>query len=273
MIISFNLKKGSLDDVLGWVQLNGPNAVQNEIEIPELNVFYKTKTNSKGFAKEEFSSNFKPWSPENPKLYKVSIESETDTLDDEIGFRSIEIKGSKVLLNLLNKKPIFLKAVNIHEENPYKGARAYSLDDARILLNSAKELGCNLVRLAHYPHAENMVREAEKMGLMVWDEIPVYQHIEFADSLVPQKMKTMLKEMVRRDKNRCGVIIWSLSNETYSGTPNRTNALIKLTQQCRALDSTRLVTHVINTQGYANNTFNVWDTLYKYSDLKFKNCL
>ena len=259
------LKKGSLNNVLGWVQLNGAKTNQKiTIKIPELNLNYKTKTDDKGFANIEFSSKFTLWSPENPKLYKVAIESETDAVDDNIGFRSIEVKGSEIFLN---KKPIFLKAVNIHEENPFKGSRAFSKEDAGILLNAAKELGCNLVRLAHYPHSENMIKEAEKMGLMVWDELPIYQHIKFSDSLVPKKMEMMLKEMVTRDKNRAAVAIWSLSNETYSSTPNRNDALISLTQKCKAMDSTRLISHVINTQGYGNNTFTVRDSLYKYSDI------
>ncbi len=263
------LKKGSLNDVLGWIKLDGKHAEQNvKVKIPELQIVFKTRTNDRGFAKVEFSAPFKLWSPESPKLYKVIIESETDSISDEIGFRSIEVQGNKVLLN---GKQVFLKGVNIHEENPLKKARAYSVDDAILLLNSAKELGCNLVRLVHYPHSENMVREAEKMGIMVWSEIPVYQHIEFSDSAVPQKMETMLKEMIRRDKNRCGLIVWNLSNETYSGTPNRNNALIGLTQICRELDSTRLVTHVVNTQSYVGNSFNVRDTLYRYSDLVCMN--
>jgi beta-glucuronidase len=259
------LKKGSLNKVLGWIQLNGSNVKQKiKIKIPELNKTYKTKSDSKGRASIAFDSNLKLWSPENPKLYKVIIESETDTIVDTIGFRCIEVQGSKVLLN---KKEIFFKGVNIHEENPNKGGRAHSKEDALQLLNSAKELGCNLVRLAHYPHNENMIKEAEKLGLMVWSELPVYQHIQFSDSLVPKKMETMLKEMIHRDKNRCGLVIWSLSNETYSGTPNRNNALIELTQKCRAIDSTRLINHVINTQSYTNNAFNVSDPLYEYSDL------
>jgi beta-glucuronidase len=77
----------------------------------------------------------------------------------------------------------------------------------------------------------------------------------------------MLNEMVGRDKNRCGVVVWSLSNETYPGTPNRNEALIALTEKARALDATRLIVHVINTQGYQDNSFNVWDPLYEYSDL------
>jgi beta-glucuronidase len=262
---SVQLKKGSQNKVLGWVQLNGSNVKQKiKLKIPELNKTYKTESDSKGRASLEFESNLRLWSPENPKLYKVIIEAETDTIVDTIGLRCIEVQGNKVLLN---KKPIFLKSVNIHEENPNKGTRAYSKEDALLLLNSAKELGCNLVRLAHYPHNENMIKEAEKLGLMVWSELPIYQHIQFSDSLVPKKMETMLKEMIHRDKNRCGVVIWSLSNETYPGTPNRNNALVELTQKCRAIDSTRLISHVANTQSYTNNAFNVSDPLYEYSDL------
>ncbi|MBN2350253.1 MAG: hypothetical protein JXJ22_15545, partial [Bacteroidales bacterium] len=176
------LKKGSLDTILGWVQLNGPLLEQNiNINIPELNISYKTKSGKNGLAKVEFTSGLELWSPENPKLYNVIIRSETDTITDIIGFRSIEVKEKRILLN---KKPIFIKGVNIHEENPIKGSRAFSEEDAQLLLNAAKELGCNLVRLAHYPHSENMVKEAEKMGLMVWDELPIYQHINFSDSLV-----------------------------------------------------------------------------------------
>ena len=259
------LKKGSLDTVLGWVQLNGSQAAQNiEIQIPELGLSYKAKANRDGLAKIEFSSRFQLWSPGSPRLYQVIIKSETDTIVDNIGFRSIAVKGNQILLN---GEPIFLKAVNIHEENPYKKARAYSTEDARVLLNAAKELGCNLVRLVHYPHSENMVKEAERMGLMVWDELPVYQHIQFSDTLVPRKLDTMMREMIRRDRNRCAVVVWSLSNETYPGTPNRTNALVELTQKCKASDSTRIVAHVINTQSYKENSFNVWDPLYQHSDI------
>jgi beta-glucuronidase len=128
-------------------------------------------------------------------------------------------------------------------------------------------LGCNLVRLAHYPHNEHMVRLAEKMGLMVWDEIPVYQHIEFAAPGVPQKMERVMNEMIRRDRNRCGVVIWSLSNETFSSTPDRDKQLLELSQKCRLVDSTRLITSVINDQSYEQNTLHLWDTLYRYFDV------
>jgi len=258
------LKKHSFNEVQGWVKLNGAHSRQNvEIKIPELKIVYKSKSDDTGLAEVKFSSGFDLWSPENPRLYKIIIQCETDTIVDNIGFRSIEAKGSKILLN---GEPVFLKGINIHEENPFRAARAFSESDASILLTWAKELGCNMVRLAHYPHNEYMIRFAEKMGIMVWDEIPVYQQVEFSTPGVSDKMDLMMREMVNRDKNRCGVIVWSLSNET-SPSPSRDRALVNLSDKCRQLDSTRLITSVINDQHYNNNAINVWDTLYRHFDI------
>lgn len=266
---SIQLKKNSFDEVSGWVKIDGSKVSQKiKVRIPELKLNFNTKTDNKGFAALQFKSKFKLWSPDNPKLYQVIIQSETDTITDEIGFRNIETKGTKIVLN---GTPVFLKAINIHEEMPIRAAKAYSKEDDLMLLNWAKELGCNMVRLAHYPHNEEMVKEAEKMGLMVWEELPVYQHIEFAAEGVDAKMDLMLREMIKRDKNRGAVVIWSLSNETYHFTANRDKALIKLANQCKVLDSTRLTTTVISTQGYTDNTFDLWDPLYNYFDIMSVN--
>jgi len=262
---SIQLNKNSQTEIVGWVKVDGLKSVQQvEVNIPELKVKFKTQSNNEGVAKINIKSKVELWNPEKPKLYQVIIQSETDTVNDEIGFRTIEVKGTKILLN---GKPVFLKGVNIHEEMPLRGAKAYSKTDAFILLNWAKDIGCNFVRLAHYPHNEYMVKLAEEMGLLIWEELPVYQHIEFSTPGVDQKMEWMLKEMIKRDKNRCSIIIWSLANETYSFTPNRDNALIKLEKKCKQLDSTRLTTTPICTQGYENNTFDVWDTLYRHFDV------
>jgi beta-glucuronidase len=258
------LKKHSETEVLGWVKVHGNKLAQNiSVLIPELNINYKTRSDNEGFAEIKFNSHFKLWAPENPVLYKVIVQSETDTIIDSIGFRNIEVKGAKILLN---GKPVFLKGINIHEENPFRGARAFTESDAQLLLKWAGELGCNIVRLAHYPHNEHMVKAAEKLGIMVWDEIPVYQNIEFSEPGVTDKMDLMMREMVNRDKNRCGVVIWSLSNET-SPSPSRDNALINLTEKCRQLDSTRLITSVINDEKYTNNVFEIWDPIYLHLDI------
>lgn len=259
------LKKGSRDTVSGWIKLDGTSAMQNiRLKIPEINFNGELNTNRQGYAEVNFKANLKLWSPQHPKRYRVVIENGNELLIDTIGFRSIEVNGTDVLLN---GQKIFLKSVNIHEENPFEKRRCTNENDAHLLLSAAKELGCNMVRLVHYPHNEYTIRQAEKMGLMVWSEIPVYQHINFSDSTVPGKIQTMQQEMVARDRNRCAVIIWSLSNETYPGTPGRNAALISATKNCREMDNTRLIVHVANTQSYSNNVFNVWDTIYHYSDL------
>src|SRR5271157_5891977 len=168
------LKKGSTDTIAGWVKLNGPRARQQvALRIPEAGVSASVTTDGNGYAALSVPAKLTLWSPENPKLYEVTIASDTDTVRERIGFRTIETKGTDILLN---GKSVFLRGVSIHEEAPFRTGRAYSPEDARTLLGWAKEMGCNFVRLAHYPHNENMVREADRLGLMVWsvaNETPV----------------------------------------------------------------------------------------------------
>ena len=142
----------------------------------------------------------------------MNLASETDKVSDEIGFRTIRTEGIKILLN---DKEIFCRGISIHEETPYYSGRAYSKDHAHTLLSWAKELGCNFVRLAHYPHNEEMVREAERMGFLVWSEIPVYWTIHWENKDTYQNAEQQLCDMIARDKNRCNIIIWSIANRNY----------------------------------------------------------
>lgn len=258
------LKKGSSDEIKGWVKLDGINVQQEvTVQIPELKIVYKTMVGNDGMAPILFTAKPKLWSPESPKVYNVKISCETDSIMEKIGFRSIEIKNDSILLN---NTPVFLKGVNIHEEIPEEKRRSWSEKDALQLLSRAKELGCNFVRLAHYPHSEYMARTADSMGLMIWSEIPVYQGIDFPDSSVQQKMNTMLKEMVDRDKNRCSIILWSLSNETSPGSA-RTKSIGILADLCRTLDSTRLITSAINSVHYKDSTASIEDSLVDKLDV------
>ena len=93
------------------------------------------------------------WSPENPKLYTVTLKAGDDEISDEIGFRTIETKGKQILLN---GKPVFLKGICLHDENPLRKDRANNIEDAKLVLGWAQELGCNFLRLAHYPHQKKL---------------------------------------------------------------------------------------------------------------------
>lgn len=83
-----------------------------------------------------------------------------------------------------------------------------------MLLSEARALGVNTIRLAHYPQNEYIVRKAEQMGFMLWEEIPVWQSIDFTNDVTMGKARTMFDEMLQRDKNRCAVSMWGVANET-----------------------------------------------------------
>lgn len=240
------LGKGQTRQVEGYVKLSNAVAGQQiTLSIPELNFTKTLKTDVAGYAKLSFPLKPILWSPENPKLYEVKISSANDSITDMIGFRTIETRGQDILLN---GKPIFLRGVCIHEEAAYRGGRACSLEDARQLLGWSKELGCNFVRLAHYTHNEHMVREAERMGILLWAEIPLYWTIQFENPAVLSNAKKQFLEMYNRDKNRAGVIIWALANETPVGEA-RLNFLKNYGEYIRSLDNTRLISAAMDTHG------------------------
>jgi beta-glucuronidase len=258
------LKKGSDNIIKGWVRINGANPSQKiHIVIAEAKINYATTTNDSGYAPIEFNAGLQLWSPENPKLYTVEITCETDTIQEQIGFRTIETRGTDILLN---GKSVFLKGVNIHEEIGKEKRRAYSEGDALQLLSAAKDLGCNFVRLTHYPHNEYMVRLADKMGIMLWEEIPLWQGIAFDNPLLQPKMNYMMQEMIQRDKNRCSIIIWSLSNETVPGAA-RNSSLINLAEIARSKDSTRLIASAFNRISFNKNLVNIDDSLSSVLDV------
>jgi beta-glucuronidase len=259
------LAKGSADEIAGWIQLNGssqPQAVS--IEIPEIGVKKNLTTDAQGRAEFHFPAKLKLWSPEDPKLYRVVISSGAETVEDQIGFRTIETQGTKILLN---GKPIFLRGIDLHEEAPFRSGRIASEEEDRILLQWAKELGCNFVRLAHYPYNEAMVRLADRMGLLVWEEVPVYWDIAWQNPATLENAEAQLRDAIARDHNRAAIILWSLSNETPP-KPERTEFLKAMAEYARTLDSTRLLTSAMNrTHSTEPNTRSLDDPLGQYLDV------
>lgn len=233
------LVKGSENKVSGYVKLNGPGKSQQvTIEIPELKSITTFTADEQGVARVDIPlKKLVRWSTVNPKLYEVNISTGSETVHEKIGFRSIETAGTEILLN---GEPMFLRGICIHEENAMRGGRAYSVEDARLLLGWARELGCNYVRLAHYPHSEYMARVADEMGILVWEENPVYWTIQWENPETFANAKNQLTELITRDKNRASVIIWSMANETPVSEA-RTDFLRRLTEHARSLDNTRLI--------------------------------
>ena len=242
------LKRGTKTEIEGWVHVDGGQAgAPVTISLPETHLTETSATGPDGRAQFHLSGALELWSPEHPRLYRVQIRAGDDVLVDDIGFRTIEVRGTQILLN---GEPIFLRGVCIHAEAPYRTGRAYSAEDARTLLGWVKELNGNYARLAHYPHDERMSRLADQMGILLWSEIPVYWAVEFEDRAVLGKAEQQLAEMIRRDRNKASVILWSVANETPI-TPARTQFLEKLVEDAHRQDPSRLVTAalLVRSQG------------------------
>ena len=263
---SIQLSKTSLSTkekkIEGWIKFSAPVNENILLEIPGLKFKKEIAVSGDSAAFNFTLPALELWSYQRPKLYQIILTSKDDKVKDKIGFRTIEVQGSRILLN---GKPIFLRGICIHEEIADQGRRAYSKADALQLLKQVKELNANMVRLAHYPHNENMVRMADSLGILVWSEIPVYWTIDFGNAEVLQKAKQQLNEMITRDRNRCSIIIWSVGNETPV-TDARTNFMGNLAQTARQMDGYRIISAALETHT-DNGVITVDDPLGQYTDM------
>jgi len=232
------------DGITGWVQLDGKRLHQTvRIAIPELGIESEVESDARGRASFRVAAAPERWSPESPKLYRVELSSGEDAVVEDIGFREIAVRGNEILLN---GEPIFLRGISLHEEAPFGGGRSQGAGEAKLLLGWARGLGCNFVRLAHYPHDEHTSRVADRMGILVWAEIPVYWNVDFASEYSLGLAKTQLSELIGRDRNRASVILWSIANETPQ-TDERLRFLEALAEHVRGEDPSRLVTAAMLT--------------------------
>ncbi|MDC2613422.1 MULTISPECIES: glycoside hydrolase family 2 protein [Bacteroides] len=232
------LDKESPNQIIAKVHLSDKKPGEKiTIAIPELKTSIDMQTDAEGKAEGKFNvKKLQRWSPENPKLYEVIISSAGDCVKEQIGFRNITVKGTDIYLN---GKPAFMCSISFHEEIPQRMGRAFSEADAAMLLDEAKALGVNMIRLAHYPQNEYTVRLAEKMGFILWQEIPIWQGIDFIDNNTRKKAQRMLTEMIKRDQNRCAVGYWGIANETQP-SKERNEFLTSLLETGKKLDTTRL---------------------------------
>ncbi len=256
-------------EITGYIHvLDAAPGTAVTLDIPEAGAHADLKTGADGRASFTVKARkLTLWSPETPKLYKVALASgageQQDKLVDDIGFRDIRVEGTRIVLN---GKPVFLKGINVHAEAPIRGGRVDNDQDVALLFGYLKKLDANFARLCHYPHDERMTRAADRDGIMIWSEIPNWQHISFDKPEVYTKDVTMLEEMIRRDRNKASVILWSVSNET-GNNPTRTKFLTDLANEARKLDSTRLITSALNSEHVTGETATLDDPLTNALDV------
>ena len=246
------LDSASSKTISGKVYLEGAKGGEKiTLRLPELNIQQTLRADNNGIATFTLAATAAElWSPASPKLYSVELRAGKDKITDQIGLRTIRTSGKQLLLN---DKPIFLRGISVHEEYSAEGGgRVRNAQEAKKLLEWAKSLNANMVRLAHYPHSEDMVRLADQMGILVWSEVPVYWTIAWKNPKTYNNAEAQLSAMIERDKNRAAIIIWSLANETPVSTL-RTEFLTRLAHKARSLDSTRLLSAAMEKHYRSDN--------------------
>jgi beta-glucuronidase len=259
-----HLDRETRSRIEGYVHVEGAAAgTAVSVSLPEVGLHADGVTDASGRVAIALpATGLTLWSPETPKLYKVAMTAGDDKLTDVMGFRTVETRGTEILLN---GKPIFLRGVSIHAEAPYRTGRAYSEQDVDTLLGWVKELGGNFARLAHYPHDERMERAADRLGILLWSEVPVYWAVEFEKEYVFDKAKQQMGENIRRDRDKASVILWSIANETPS-TEARTTFLMRSAAYVKQQDPTRLVTAALLVHGQGDTKY-IDDPLGKALDV------
>ncbi len=156
------------------------------------------------------------WSPDNPNLYSVKTEIfDGDKLLDLVtvtfGFRYYHFDAAKGFF--LNGKHLKLIGTNRHQD--YEGIGNAMPDQLHVKdVEMIKEAGFNFLRLAHYPQDPSVLEAADKLGLIVWEEIPVVNYVTTTEEFL-NNSKMMLIEMIRQHYNHPSIIFWGYMNEVY----------------------------------------------------------
>jgi beta-galactosidase len=189
----------------------------------------------------------RPWDIDDPQLYRLElslVDAGGEVLDrvvERIGFRQVEFRADGFFLN---GRPLKLRGLNRHQAWPYAGYAMPRSAQAADADNLRHHLGCNIVRQSHYPQSRHFLARCDEIGLLVFAELPGWQHI--GDQAWQDLACDNLAELIRRDRNHPSVIIWGVRiNESADNAAfyRRTNAL------ARRLDPTRPTGGVRNFGG------------------------
>ncbi|MEO1112492.1 MAG: glycoside hydrolase family 2 TIM barrel-domain containing protein [Pseudomonadota bacterium] len=225
---------GTFSNVCAEVEVCGATSGEARLSIPGLSVEATIPVRD-GRGRITLAVRPELWSPDSPVLYDTDLIFGADRVSDRVGFRQIERDGTEILLN---GEPLFLRGISVHEDDAALG-KVTNEADLRRRFEHARDLGCNYLRLAHYPHDGLAARLADELGFLLWEEIPVYWAIDFANPATLRDAENQLTELIKRDRNRASVIIWSVGNENPD-TDARLDFMRGLAETARKLDPTRL---------------------------------
>ena len=206
----------------------------------------------------------KAWSCETPNLYtlETTLYDEDmrplDVVSRRFGFRTAEFKKDGFYLN---GKRTFLRGLDRHQAYPYIGyaaPKSLQREDARIL---KEELCCNAVRTSHYPQSQYFIDACDELGLLVFTEIPGWQHI--GDEAWQEQALNNVREMVIQYRNHPSIVLWGVRiNESRDNDAlyEKTNALAHFLDPTRQTSGVRyLVKSRLLEDVYAYNDFKPFD--------------
>jgi beta-galactosidase len=188
------------------------------------------------------------WSPEDPKLYKVSTVIREngrvlDEVSDPLGFRWFDVDAKTGFL--LNGRKLKLRGTNRHQDHAGLGNAVPDRMHVRDL-EIIKENGFNFLRLAHYPQDPAVLDAADRLGLILWQEIPIVNQMPVSAEF-NENARNMLREMIRQHRNHPSIAIWGYMNEVFLPRPKTDDvveATVRLAREleaiCRSEDPGRL---------------------------------
>lgn len=215
---------------------------------------------AEGSAKQRITDpEAQPWTVDAPKMYTLRAEllkggAVLDRQEVRFGYRTAEFRADGFYLN---GEKLFLRGLNRHQSYPYIGYAAperLQREDARIL---KRELQCNAVRTSHYPQSRHFIDECDRLGLLVFTELPGWQHI--GDKAWKEQALENLREMVLQYRNHPSIILWGVRiNESVDDDEfyTRANALAHELDPSRATSGVRYLekSHLLEDV-YAYNDF------------------
>jgi beta-galactosidase len=160
------------------------------------------------------------WSPDDPYLYTVQTDVydgpvRRDRVTSPLGFRWFAFAPATGFS--LNGAKLQLRGTNRHQD--YAGVGSAMSNDLHVRdMRLIKEMGANFVRLAHYPQDPAVLEAADRLGLLLWEEIPVVNYITPAPEFT-RTAETMLREMIRQHYNHPSVVMWGTMNEVFLWGP------------------------------------------------------
>lgn len=193
------------------------------------------------------------WDLEHPNLYSLVIETAHDRLSTRFGFRTIEFKPDGFYLN---QEKIALIGLNRHQSYPYVGyamPKRMQEMDADLL---KYDLGVQIARSSHYPASKHFLNRCDEIGLLVFEELPGWQHI--GGEAFIQNALTSLEEMIKRDRNHPSIILWGVR---INESPDHHDFYTKSNALAKKLDPSRPTGGVRN---FTNSEF--LEDVYTYND-------